>query len=178
MVLRRLIGIATMLGALCAAASSAWCETMVPLDLQVELLRKVVRFERGFVERAGGQVTILLVVRGGDPNSERAGAQLARAFENAKEIAGKPIKVVRQGWSSAASLKKAVAAANAQLVYLTPGFEAEAGNIAGALAGVAAITVSTDGEQVDHGIVLGFELVSARPKIALNLGQAKKQSLD
>src|SRR5437870_3285988 len=43
--------IALTLGALLATAGAAHAETTVPLELQVDLMRRVVRFERGFVGR-------------------------------------------------------------------------------------------------------------------------------
>lgn len=168
---------AALAAALLAVGGEARGETTVPVDLQVDLMRRVVRFERGFAGRGGAEVKLILVQRGsGSPDP--VAAQLGKALEGAKEIGGKPLKIVAHRFSSAATLKKAVAAESAQLVYLTPGMEAEMEGIAAALAGVQVITISTDGDQVDRGAVLGFELVSARPKIALNLGQARKQGLD
>lgn len=147
----------------------------MPIELQVDLMRRVIRFERGFLGRTGDQVQ-LVVVRTADANSERVAGQLGKAIEEAKEIAGKPVRVSGHRYVSAAALKKAVSGAH--IVYLAPGLEAELPAIAAALSGVPVITISTDGDQVDRGAVLGFELVSARPKIALNLGQARKQGLD
>ena len=171
----------TLLAVACAsllAPLRARAETTVPLDLQVELLLKVVRFERGFARRSELGVTVLLVTRHGDPASERAAAQLTRGLRDARQIAGRPVRIIAHLYTSAAALKSATAGEGAQLVYLTPGLDADVADIASAMVGVPAITVSTDGDQVDRGIILGFALVSARPKIALNVGQAKRQGLD
>jgi hypothetical protein len=157
-----------------APAALVHAETTVPLELQVDLMRRVVRFERGFASRAGEQVKFLLVT----PGKGTAAPQLGKALEDAKEIAGKPIRISTHRFSTAAALKGAVAKEGAQIVYLSPGLEAEMSAIAAALGGVPVITISTDGDQVERGAVLGFELVSARPKIVLNLGQARRQGLD
>lgn len=164
--------------ALFAAERATWAEPTVPLDLQVDLLRKVVRFERGFVGRAGTQITLLLVVRAHNTDSARAAAQLESALSRAHEIAGVPVKVVVHEYVSAAALRRAIVASGAQLVYLTAGLQGEVAAIAGALDGQPTITVSTDGDEVELGAVLGFELVSSHPKIVLNVGQAKRQHLD
>lgn len=158
-------------------ATVATAETTVPLELQVDLLRRVVRFERGFAARARDQVKVLVVVRPRSGDSESTAASLSKALEAARDIAGKPIQVSLHRFSSAALLKKAVLGAGAQIAYLPPGLEDDMDAIAAGLAGVPVITIATDGEQVDRGAVLGFELVSARPKIALNLGQARRQGL-
>jgi hypothetical protein len=174
---RRLLPLC-LLAALVGVPSWVSAETTVPLDLQIELLRKVVRFERGFSQRVGAEVRVMVVVRSANSDSVRAAAQVEKALEHAHEIVGKPIKIIGHSYSSADALKKAIGQASATVVYLTPGFEGELGAIAQALVGVPAITVSTDGDQVDQGAVLGFELVAARPRIALNFAQAKRQGLD
>ncbi len=161
---------------LCGGAAAADVE--VPAELQVALLRKVVRFERGFVERAGAAVVLLLVVRAGSERSERAAAQLGKALEDVRDLAGRPLRVDVVRYETPAALRAAALGGRAALVCLTPGLDGEVGAIAGALDGVPAITVGADGADVDRGAVLGFELVSARPKIVINVGQARRQGLD
>lgn len=159
-----------------SAVASA--DTTVPLELQVDLLRRVVRFERGFAARAGAEVKILVVSRPGDAESERSAATLGKALESARDIAGKPLRVVTHSYSGAAALKKAAQGAGAQIVCLAAGLEGELEAIAAALATLPVLSVTTDGDQVGRGAVLGFALVSARPKIILNLPQARRQGLD
>ncbi|HYU16258.1 MAG TPA: YfiR family protein [Candidatus Acidoferrum sp.] len=150
----------------------------VPFELQADLMKKVVRFERGFVARCGPEVDLLLVMRDGDTRSERAAAQLAPALRALGAIAGKPVVLAVLRYSTAAALKDAVVRGRVDLIYLTPGLEPDVSAIAATLEGVPVITVAGDGGEVDHGAVLGFELVSARPRISINLGQARKQGLD
>ncbi len=153
-------------------------ETTVPISLQVELLKKVVRFERGFTGRTGDHVTLLVIRKAGNAESERATTQLLAAFSATNDFAGKPPTATALDYSTPAALKAAIGSSGAQLVYLTTGLSADMAPIATALEGVTAITVSTDGDQVDQGAVLGFELVSSKPKIAINLAQARRQGLD
>lgn len=161
-----------------AFAPVSVAETSVPIELQVELLRKLVQFERGFAARSGSEVRLLIVVRESNPASARASAQLQSAIERAHDMLGRPIKASVHNFTSAAALKKAALAANAQIVFFTPGFDADLAAIVSAFEGLPALTVSTDGDQVARGVVLGFELVSSKPKITLNLGQARRQGLD
>jgi hypothetical protein len=156
----------------------AHAETTVPLDLQVDLLQRVIRFERGLPGRAGAQVNLAVVSRSGNSGSEKTAAQLAKALEKVTELAGKPTKVTTISVANAGALKQAIGSGSLHIVYLAPGFEKDLAAIAAALEGQPVITLSTDGDQVDAGAVMGFELVSAKPRIVLNLGQAKKQGLD
>jgi hypothetical protein len=163
---------------LVAASSAARADGGVPPELQVALVKKLVRFERHFVERAGANVQILIVVLAGDDGSERAVAQLGKALGAGPDIAGRPIKVSVARFSSPARLRSDAGDALADLVWLTPGLEARTAAIAAALVGMPVITVAADGDGADRGAILGFELVSARPKIVINVGQARRQGLD
>ena len=157
-------------------ASHAFAEMTVPVDLQLDLMKRVVRFERGFVARVGGQVKVVIVTKTGNAASERAGTQLKTGLEHAPEIAGKPVVVVMQAFTNAAGLRRA--AEGAAIVYLTPGLESDTAAIGAAFAGAPIITISADGEAVASGAVLGFELFSSRPRIVLNMGQATRQTLN
>lgn len=163
------------LGAL--GASTARAETTVPLDLQVELLKRVVRFERGLLGRAGEKVKIAVIVAG-NPKSATVAGNLSQALRGMTQIGDKTVALSSIKYTSPAALIASIKAEGINIAYLPPGLEADLPAIVAALAGVPVITVSTDGDQVDRGAVLGFELVSAHPKLALNLGQARKQGLD
>ncbi len=166
-----------LLGALLAAPATASAETTVPVDLQVDLLMRVMRFERGVREHGGVPAKLLLVVNPASSASTRAGAQVEKAVSRSRD-AGKWLTLVKHAYSSPAALKKAIAQEGVRLVYLTPGMEGDLAAIADALAGTPAVTVHTDGDQVERGAVLGFELAAARPRIVLNLAQAQKQGLE
>lgn len=175
--MRRAI-IASLLVLLATWGRPVAAETSVPIDLQVDLLRKLVRFERGFVARAGGSVVVLIVTRASDPVSVRVVAQMREAFSRINDIAGRPIRLVTEEYTSPKLLRTKVDAENASLVIVPPGLAGELGAIAPAFAGRTSITMTTDGDQVSSGAVVGFELVSSKPKIVLNLGQARRQHLD
>jgi len=165
--------------ALVVASAEAGPDDLVPPDLQVALLKKIVRYERGFVERTRAQVNLLIVVRAGSDGSERAAVQIGKAFEDSGGGgAAPPIRVTVHRFSTPATLRNAILGAGASIVYLTPGVTPDVEAIAFALEGLPAITVAEDGADVDRGAVLGFELVYARPKIVINVGQARRQGLN
>jgi hypothetical protein len=64
------------------------------------------------------------------------------------------------------------------VVYVTPDFDSELDALGRALGGVDVLTVSAVPDYVSRGVVLGFELVSGKPKILLDLPQAKRQNVD
>jgi hypothetical protein len=162
---------------LVGTGAPARADTTVPLDVQAELLCKVLRFERGLVERAGPEIHMILVDLPGNPKSGHAAKQLTQALGHA-QVAGKKVRVIRHHYTSPDELKRAIVSERAQVAILTPGFAAQLPRIAAGLVGIRVITMSTDADLVPLGVVLGFELVSSRPKIAINLTRAKQQNLD
>jgi hypothetical protein len=62
-------------------------------------------------------------------------------------------------------------------VYVTPGLADDVDAIAEGLTGVDVLTVSAVALHVAKGIVLGFELVSGKVKLDVNLAQARRQSV-
>ncbi len=61
---------------------------------------------------------------------------------------------------------------------VTPDFDGELEALERALSGVDVLSVSAVPEYVSRGVVLGFELVSGKPKILLDLPRAKRQNVD
>jgi hypothetical protein len=64
------------------------------------------------------------------------------------------------------------------IVYLTPGFSGEIPAIRDAVGSQKLLTVGSLADYVPAGVVLGFDLVSGRPKLVVNLSQARRQHVD
>jgi hypothetical protein len=161
-----------------ALGSSAGAdEVTVPAELQVQLLGRVVRYEHGFAAHGTDPVHVLLVERPHHAESQRVAAQLAAALGHSADLGGRPVTVVRLEYTSASALRAETQRASATIVYLAGGLASEIGGIATSLSGMGVITVSAVGADVDQGAVLGFELASSRPQIAVNLPRATEQQL-
>ena len=159
-----------------AAGVATADDVSVPVDLQVELLDRIVRYERSFASETT-PVRVLLVTRSGSPESARVSAQVAVRVRAAGRLGGRPATVDTTLFTSVAALAGTVRSSAARVVYFAPGFGPEVQTIAASLVGLDVITVSSVGSDVDRGIVLGFELVSSRPRVAVNLAAARAQHL-
>jgi hypothetical protein len=178
---RRAIGaaiLALMLASLLPVSSSAGQAALVPAELQAELLAKLVRYDRNFEARAGSEVVVLVVVRPKTPESTLAGNIMKSALSRVERIGGRPHREVLADFTGAPALAEKCRKERASVVYLTPGLDAEIPAVASALDGVDILSLAAVPDYVPRGVVLGFELVSGKPKLLLNLPQAKRQRVD
>jgi hypothetical protein len=152
-------------------------EVVVPVPLQAELLAKVASYDRNFARRAHDKAKILLVARRDDPDSTRFVAQMRSALGALDTVGGVAHEETTTTYDDAASLAKACREGGVAVVYFGPGLSAQADAIAAALDGVDVLSVAATADLVPHGIVLGFDLVSGKPKLLVHLGQARKQNV-
>ena len=152
-------------------------EVAVPTALQAELLAKVAGYDKNLPARAGEKVHVLIVTKPGDDESTRIAAQMERSLRDRAEIGGLAHDETTVTYSDSAALAQVVRSRKIAIVYLTPGLRDEVGAIAKALAGVNVLSVGAHADYVPKGAVLGFDLVSGKPKLTVNLPQAKRQDV-
>jgi len=153
-------------------------ELVVPIPVQVEMLSKLVAFDRGFRDRVGSEAHVVVVEVPGNGESHRAAQQIRGRFVQQPNLAGVPLTLDILTYAGAAPLAASCAERKIHLVYLAPGFaEPEVRAIAKALDGVNVLTASAAASDVPAGSVVGFDLVEGKPKILVNLPQARKQGV-
>lgn len=167
----------TVVAALLCTQSGSAQGGGVPAELQAGLLAKLASYDRNFKSRARGKVRILLVVKPGVAKSRLAAATMASALRDVDQVGGLPHDQVFVKYEGAGALAKQVKKDRAAVVYITPGFDDELGALQSALGGLDVLSVSAVPKYVRKGAVLGFELSSGKPKILLNLPQAKRQNV-
>ncbi len=173
--LLRGLGLA-VLGA-CLPRVAAAEDVSVPVGLQVKLLAKVAAYDRNMESRAGSKVRVLVLQASGNASSERTAQRVVSALERQPKIAGMSHTRSRQGYTGPKQLIESVRDDSTDIVYVTPGLEAQIDDIRKALTGLDVLSVSAVPDYVPSGIVLGFDLVSGKPKLQVNLTQAKEQNV-
>lgn len=149
----------------------------VPVSLQVQLLSRVVQYERSFVARASDGAVVLVVTRPSNAVSTRTGGQIAGSLRRVGRLGTVPIEVEEVPFSTPGALGERVRARHAAIVYLSTGLTDSVASIANALAGNAVLSVSATDADAGRGAVLAFELVEASPRIVVNLDQARRQQV-
>lgn len=168
------------LGMVLAALSAAtWIHAGVdvPGGVQAGLAAKVTSFDRNLSARAGGTVTVLVAVKPGNAQSDAVASDFMAGIQKTGTIGGMPVKASKTNFSGAGALAAAVKSGKVSVVYLSAGLEGDAGAIGGALKGTSVLSVTAERGAVSKGIVLGFDLVGGKPKLLINVGQAKAQSV-
>jgi len=150
-------------------------EVAVPIALQAELVAKVASYDRNLPARAGDRVHVLIVVKAKDDASSAFAKHMESALGGLDKIGGLPHDEVTSPFGGAKALADACRSKRIAIVYLAPGLGEEVPGIRAALDGVNVLSVAADASDVARGIVLGFDLVSGKPKLVVNLTQAKRQ---
>ena len=150
---------------------------VVPLELQAQLLQKVVRYDQNFPRRAAGRVRTLILTDPERPDSVRAGQTARSLLGELAEIGGLSHEEHVVAYSDAPSVRRAVDSGRATIVYVMRGLGKRVRDIALALNGADVLSVAAVPTHVPEGIVLGFDLVSSQAKLLLNLTSAQRQKI-
>jgi hypothetical protein len=149
----------------------------VPTGAQAELLAKLAGFDRNFAARAGGKAVIVLAAMPGDTESMSAALEMKASLSRLPKVGELPHEEHIIVHSNAAALVDVVRTKRAAIVYFGPGFEKQVPAIRDAFSSVNVLTVGGVPSYVQGGVVLGFDLVSGRPKLLVHLVQARKQQV-
>lgn len=140
-------------------------------------MARLASYDKNLKERAGARVSIVIAVKEGDPSSERAAGQLASAFSRIDRIAGLPHDTWTVPYANATTFVETCKNRQASIVVVTDALTSEVAPLRASFESMNVLTVGPTGEMARRGMVLGFELVSSRPKLFINLTQAGKQSV-
>jgi hypothetical protein len=149
----------------------------VPVALQAQLLSQVASYQRGFGNGAA-TAKLIILIRKGNADSERTGIQMQNAVKSIGKLGGLSAETSIATMTDMKGFMGDVTRERPAAIYVATGFESEISSIRDSLGTQSILTVSAMPSDVDRGIVLGFDLIASRPKLVINLGQARKQSLD
>jgi hypothetical protein len=166
------------LSGVCVASSASAQTASVPASLQAELLAKLESYDRSFAARAGGDARILIAVKAGSAKSELSAAEMRSALSRVELIGGLPHRETVVAYAGAAELAQRCRSEHVAIVFVAAGLEDAIEAIGAALASASVLSVGALPSYVAKGVVLGFELESGKPKIIINLEQARRQSVN
>ncbi|MBL8955743.1 MAG: DUF4154 domain-containing protein [Myxococcaceae bacterium] len=158
---------AVLLSAFSAAADD------LPLALQVQLLQKTSAYITSLQPGEGGKVKVLVVYPGEKPS--RASETVANTINQAGQLGRHPAEAKT---APLANLKATLAAEKPQMLWVSP--EADDKGVTAVMEAVGSsniVTVSAVAAHVRQGVILGFDVLEAKPRILVHLKQARAQSV-
>ena len=153
-------------------------EIGVPARLQIDLLNKVVTYDRNFVAHAAHPLGVIVVIKAGDADSERVGAQLMGELRGRSSLGKLAHRATLVRYANPKALADLCRTNRASILYLSSGFGSQVSAIADALRGLPVLSVAASDDDVKRGIVLGFGVRSGKPKLLIHLGRARSQGVD
>ncbi len=150
----------------------------LPVPLQVRLLSKISTYVSGIPVTGTEAILVLVVYPGGSEAPPRGAQAIASGLNQLGQFGAAKVVTKLTPFSDARSFEATLAAEKPHYVYLAPELDAKAAaGVAQAAANSPTVTVSSVGEHVRLGIILGFSLVEAKPTVLLNPKQATKQKV-
>ena len=174
---RAFLGASLALGAELWVREGRSASVEVPIRLQAELLSKVVAYDRNFAARARGHATVLVLVKGGNAESERIGEQIRAELGVLAELGGLPHAEETVRYASKRAVADLCQSRAASVLYVSVGLSDEMSGIASALDGSSILSVAATPADVERRAVLGFDAESGRPKLVIHLDQARRQDV-
>ncbi|MHB8876183.1 MAG: YfiR family protein [Myxococcaceae bacterium] len=161
--------------ALLASGASA---DELPVALQVQLLSKMSTYIIGFGAGESSAVKVLVVHPGSAEAPSRGSQALVGAIGQMGQFGSLKVEAKLAPLTDVKTLQAQLASEKPQVVYLAPELsEKNVATIIEALGSSTAVTISGVTEHVKAGVVLGFSLFEARPRVFVNLGKARKQNI-
>lgn len=159
-------------------ATSARAEDL-PVNLQIQLLSKMATSIPNLTPVGTDPIKILVVYPGKADAPSRGAQGLQNTIKQVGKFGAYDTRTTLVAFVDANQLRSVQAAEKAQLIYLAPEFD-EKGvlGVVEAFSDTRAVTVASASDHAKLGIVLGFSLVEARPRVLVNLKQANKQKIE
>jgi hypothetical protein len=150
----------------------------VPIRLQVSLLDRVIPYDRNFALRVHGQVVVAVVVDATSAESTRVGTLLQSELSALSSLGGYAFSVTRVPLASAQGLADDCKRLKVGVLWFTPGVHEPVAKLAAALVGLRVLTTGTMPEHAAEGAVLCSAVRSGKPRVLVNLKQARRQEVD
>ncbi len=168
---------AAFLGVCVVFSQVAEAGAPVPVETAARLLVKATRYDKNFARRAGDHVHVVLLVRPDLRASVTAVAQMQAALTAFTEIDGIPHDETIYTYVGATELAALCRAKRVSIVFVSPGFSGDIGDIRYALDGIDVLSVAANPDDVARGLVFGVESVGGKPRLLVHLSQARRQNV-
>ena len=155
-------------------------EIPVPIDLQYQLLLKILDFDRNLKTRVGEEIVFGIAYQKTFRESADTKDELVKAIQRSslKEINGLPISYVLVELKGENDLADALAKEKINILYITPLRAFDIRAFANVCQAKQIMTLTGVPAYINLGISIGFEVKGQSPEIVINLQSAKAEGTD
>jgi hypothetical protein len=155
-------------------------EIKVPVDIQFDLLTKILMFDRNLKARAGEDIVVGLAFQSLYRESLIVKDEFLSAAEKARDlrIEGLPVRFMAIELKSGLSLGDLLAANKIDVLYVAPLRAYSIADIAAATRARKIMTMTGVAEYVRESLAVGIDSVGGKPKILVNLNGARAEGCD
>ena len=152
-----------------ALPAPGWAQEMpAPVDRQVELLVRVLQFDRNLEGQAPDELVVAIVYQSRFRASLTAHDAALAGLEQSR-MGDRPIRCVSVELEEHVSAAAALAASGAAVAYVAPLRATDLKDIVSATRALGILSSTGVPEYVDAGIAIGISLRGERPEILVNL---------
>ncbi|HEY7614921.1 MAG TPA: YfiR family protein [Gemmatimonadales bacterium] len=171
-------------GLLGGSAGGAWAQdTPVPVELQVQIMVKILNFDRKLPERVGGRLTVGVLYQGRYRTSANVGGEVCRTLMGLPRAALGALETLQLSClaidlDETPDLAAALKRERIQVLYVSP-LRAFAVEDVVALTRAGRITTLTGVPRyVETGCAIGVDMKGDRPEILINLPASRAEGAE
>lgn len=176
----RRTGIILILAATLGLSPAHVAEDMeVPVDLQLNIFAKVLRFDRSLSDRPSEELVLGVLYQSRVRDSDLAKDQIVDLVRKAGlTVQDRPVKVVPLTAETPADLDKALEDSGIEVLYVGPLRAFNASRFAEVTRAHSVLTLTGVPQFVEDGLSIGVGLVADRPEIIINVDAARLEGAD
>jgi len=149
----------------------------VPASRQVLIVMRALAYDGNLKARSGETINIAVIHKKGSSASEQAANAITRAFGPLQStlVAGLPLVVTHIAYGGPDGLKKAIAGAGIDLLYVCEGLDGDINTIKEITRDSRVLSVGTRQEYVEKGLAFGVFEIDGKSTILLNLPASRNE---
>jgi len=171
-----LLPIATTLGLLWNVDATA---DDVPPSRLVVIVMRAIAYDGNLKSRAGETINVAVMHKKGNTSSEQMASVMARAFGKLQStlVSGLPIVVTQLPYSGPEGLRKTIAGAGIDLLYVCDGLDGDVDTIKDITRRSRVLSVGAKREYVEKGLSFGVFEIDGKSTILLNLQASRLEGV-
>jgi hypothetical protein len=149
----------------------------LPLQRQASILARALTYDANLLQRANGEVTLLVLYRPSDAADQKISEDVERAFRALAsiKILGLALRVLRQPFTTADALSRYTKAEAVDAYYVCPGLDRNLTEIKGLSRKNAVLTMGSRQEQLTSGLSLGVFYLDGKSTIVVNVAASREE---